>query len=302
MRRLALCAAILSATAAHAQLPSAAVPRARLSATALGAPEVQVLQPSHVAVFEVQPFGGIVQLYPTSRGEAFTTTAVAQLPLAGAALLEARRASHRGLALVAGGMGTAGAPVGADVRTLRPRTLVLLASDQPLRVSGPFETLARLAGEMPALRTPQVFGGEDADIADLVARVRPVGRDAEVTLDILSLAPDASDVAAAREADVGGGSGTVAMCGLSSVVLSAELLEKLRCTPETPVGSASSVPDPVVARERDALTQRLLTDRTPVPAAPAAAPASPAAGAGTPVPPPVPRREEAPKAGTPRTP
>lgn len=72
--------------------------------------------------------------------------------------------------------------------------MVLIASDQPIRVSSPDVTMGQLAQQMTGLRVPRVFVGEDEDIAKLVARVRPVGQDADVTVDILALPPDGADV------------------------------------------------------------------------------------------------------------
>ncbi len=185
----------LSAQSSMRAPPPTAEPRAELRSNAFGDPQIAIFKPSYVAVFEVVPYGGIAQLYPLSAAEGAQLVKDAQLTLSASRTREARRASARGVRLVSSGMGTSATRGGrAHASELRPRSMVLIASDQPIRVSSPDVTMGQLAQQMTGLRVPRVFVGEDEDIAKLVARVRPVGQDADVTVDILALPPDGADV------------------------------------------------------------------------------------------------------------
>lgn len=196
-RRLALIACALRAMPLGAQssMPapeSKASPRAELQSNALGDPQVVIFKPSYVVVFEVVPYGGIAQLYPISVAEGMEILKDGALTLSASRTAEARRASAQGVRLVSSGMGTnAGAGGRARASSMRPRSMVLLASDRPFRVGAPNVTLGQLALEMTGLRVPRVFVGEDEDIAKLVARVRPLSPEADVTVDVLALPPSA---------------------------------------------------------------------------------------------------------------
>ena len=245
---LALIACAMRATPLAAQssmtaLPSTAEPRAQLRSNALGDPQVMLFKPSYVTVFEVVPYAGIAQLYPLSTAEGAELLKEETLTLSASRTTEARRVSARGVRLVSSGMGT-NAQRGGRTRasSMRPRSMVLLASDHPFRVGSPDVTLGQLALQMTGLRVPRVFVGEDEDIAMLVARVRPLSPEADVTIDVLALPPDASDVSSATT-----GASTsatlasepipyeiVAVCGVSNVALPAELVAKLQCAVASP--------------------------------------------------------------------
>lgn len=310
--RLALIACAMRAMPLAAQssmsVPtSTAEPRAALRSSALGDPQVVIFKPSYLAVFEVVPYGGIAQLYPMSVAEGSELLKESTLMLSASRTAEARRASARGVHLVASGTGTS-APRASRTPpgSLRPRSMVLLASDRPFRVGAPNVTLGQLASEMTGLRVPRVFVGEDEDIAKLVARVRPVSPEADLTVDVLALPPDASDFSAVNASDVGALREVPSTCGVANVVIDAELASKLRCDVSAPIsdreqGAAlvqSPSPaehvrvlhdDPSTATRSDAARAAAPAPKTsaPVPPAPAAPPA--------PAPPPVmPKRDAAP--------
>ena len=239
--RLALIACALRATPLAAQSsmpepPSKAEPRAELRSNALGDPQVVIFKSSYVTVFEVIPYGGIAQLYPLSVAEGAELLEDGTLTLSASRTAEARRASARGVRLVSSGMGT-GAEHGGRSRasSMRPRSMVLLASDRPFRVGAPNVTLGQLALEMTGLRVPRVFVGEDEDIAKLVARVRPLSPEADITVDVLALPPDASEVGSASPIEAIGGTEVAATCGVANVVISADLVSKLHCSYDAPV-------------------------------------------------------------------
>jgi hypothetical protein len=307
--RLALIACAMRAMPLAAQSsmpapPEKAEPRAQLRSNALGDPQVDIFKPSYVTVFEVVPYGGIAQLYPISVAEGMELLKDGLLTLSASRTAEARRSSAQGVRLVSSGMGT---NVGQGGRTrasgMRPRSMVLIASDRPFRVGAPNVTLGQLALEMTGLRVPRVFVGEDEDIAKLVARVRPLSPEADVTVDVLALPPDESEVSSAGSSDAQDAAvaEVSATCGVANVVISAELVSKLHCDVNPPVVTqaqglnaertmpATQPVNPVLVDAQPGTRSVVRTSATPPVATPV--PTSPQAPAAVPL---VPRRDVAP--------
>ncbi|MBI3789325.1 MAG: hypothetical protein HY275_00400 [Gemmatimonadetes bacterium] len=166
-----------------------AEPRAEISATALGDPQITVRTPSYLALFEVIPFTGVAQLWPLSTAQGHEVVKEGLMTLGSAQTAMARRLSARGVAMVSAGPGPA-VPGQGRRAFPRPHRYVLLASDQPIRVDAPNVTLAMLASRITGIRSPAVFAGEQGDIDAIVALVRSPG--ANTTVDVASVLVEAS--------------------------------------------------------------------------------------------------------------
>lgn len=180
---VALCAAPLPAQQSGSRATpvrdSTELPRAELRVTAGGDAEILVHQKSYLLLLEIIPYRGAAQLFPLSTAEGQEAVPEGPLALGHTRLAEARTLSARGVALVSAGTG----PSLRRGATLRPRRLVLLASDQPFPVEAPNVTMARLAQQLAGLRSPQVFAGEGGDVDAIVRLVSPPG--ALVTMDVM---------------------------------------------------------------------------------------------------------------------
>ncbi|MBI3791261.1 MAG: hypothetical protein HY275_10335 [Gemmatimonadetes bacterium] len=153
--------------------------RARVHVNEAGQPELRVVVPSYLAVFELIPQRGIAQIYPMRADEAAVPIAAGRFPLD-----ERRVAFARVISLAAAG---GGGSVRMDHGFVPARHVVVVAANEPLRIGVPTDIATTMAEEIPGLRDVRSWTPEESDLVALVARVRPASAGAAVTVDLLSL-------------------------------------------------------------------------------------------------------------------
>ena len=144
-------------------------------------PGFELNRPAYVAVFEIRPGVGIAQLYP-DHSEGSRTTAAK-----GRTYLQASRARYNRAASQSQFDNGPVSSFGVDqLRTMR--TILVVASDRPLRVAGPAATsaLLRRVERLRTLRSGRVLM---ADLLAIVEAVKPEDAGAEVVTDVMEVPP-----------------------------------------------------------------------------------------------------------------
>jgi hypothetical protein len=191
--RLALAVASLGVLALVARPTHAQAnvgPGVRLELGTTEEPQLFLDRPGYVAVFEFVTGRGVAQLYPLTRFEPTMRLDQGYRQLSPARADMARRLSYRASAAIRtftpgrfGDLATAPAPWAPAARRFLPgRTVVAVASDRPLLVGAPHETLSRLHLGMPTLWTPASFESTTDDLDALVETIRAPGSAVSVTL------------------------------------------------------------------------------------------------------------------------
>ncbi len=183
-------ALVLVAAPSHAQAPAPTAPEVRLELSATDEPSLFLDRPGYVAVFEFVAGRGVAQLYPLTRFEPAMRLDQGYRQLSPARADMARRLSYRASAAIRsftpgaiGDLASAPAPWAPAARRFLPgRTVVAVASDRPLRVGAPHETLSRLHLGMPTLWTPATFESTTDDLDALVETLREPGAAVAVSL------------------------------------------------------------------------------------------------------------------------
>lgn len=165
-------------------------PGVRLELGTTEEPQLFLDRPGYVAVFEFVTGRGVAQLYPLTRFEPTMRLDQGYRQLSPARADMARRLSYRASAAIRtftpgrfGDLATAPAPWAPAARRFLPgRTVVAVASDRPLRVGAPHETLSRLHLGMPTLWTPASFESTTDDLDALVETISAPGSAVSVSL------------------------------------------------------------------------------------------------------------------------
>ena len=185
MRRL-LAVGIIALGCAQWAMPLAAQKSSdvgvRLEYSRADEPLLYLNQPAYVALFELVPGRGVVQLYPLTSYEASYLVEPGYRQIIPARADMARRLSWQ--AGVAVRQFIPGFHLGAPVVTqvaarpqgfVQTRHVVAIASNQPLNVGRPNETISRLHLAMPSLWTPAAFEASPTDLESLIEAIVPAG-------------------------------------------------------------------------------------------------------------------------------
>lgn len=144
-------------------------------------PGFELNRAAYVAIFEVRPGEGVAQLFPDN-----TEMSRTSLPKGRSYLQGSRAQYNRQISRAQYNYAPQGSS-GIDVlRT--PRTILIVASDRPLRVAGPASTAATLrrVERLRSLRTGRVTM---EDLMAIIEAVRPEAAGAELVTDVLELGP-----------------------------------------------------------------------------------------------------------------
>ncbi len=144
-------------------------------------PAFELSRLAYVAVFEVRPGDGVSQLFPDNTDGARTTSPK------GRTYLQAGRVGYNRQASRSQTNYAPTSNFGTDqLRT--SRTILIVASDRPLRVSGPNAT-AQMLRRIERLRTLRSGRVLIDDLLAIIAAVRPEDSTAEVATDSMELPP-----------------------------------------------------------------------------------------------------------------
>ncbi len=155
----------------------------RLEYSGANEPLLYLGQPAYVALFELVPGRGVVQLYPLTRYEAGYLVEPGYRQIIPARADMARRMSWQAARAVRDF--TPGFHVGIPGPTtqwssapqgfLTYRHVVAIASSKPLKVGTPNQTMSQLLLAMPALWSPASFEASPGDLEALIDAVVPAG-------------------------------------------------------------------------------------------------------------------------------
>ncbi|MBI3789326.1 MAG: hypothetical protein HY275_00405 [Gemmatimonadetes bacterium] len=162
----------------------------RLERTLGAEPQIYMDGPGYLAVFEIVPGRGIVQLYPLTKHEVTNLLEPGLRQLGAARADMARRVSWQASVAVRAFTPGVLTSVTAPTPAFQPRGLGLLpyrhvvaiAATQPLRVGTPDRTMSRLHLEVPTLWSPGEFEATTDDLEALVNAVAPASRRVSVSM------------------------------------------------------------------------------------------------------------------------
>ena len=186
MRRL-LAVGTLALGAAWAKPLTAQTPQpeiaVRLEYSRTTEPVLFLGQPAYIALFEMVPGRGIVQLYPLTKYEANYLVEPGYRQIIPARAEMARRVSWQSAQAVQqftpgfhfGMPGPARQVASGPQGFLPSRHVIAIASDKPLRIGTPNETMSYLHLAMPALWSPASFEANPEDLESIIDAVLAPG-------------------------------------------------------------------------------------------------------------------------------
>jgi hypothetical protein len=144
-------------------------------------PGFELNRAAYVAVFEVRPGDGVAQLFPDNTEGARVTSPI------GRTYLQAGRAHYNRQVSQSQNNYAPTSSFGTE-RLRTSRTILVVASDRPLRVGAPAST-ATVLRRIERLRTLRSGRVLVEDLLAIVEAVRPADAGAEVVSDVLEMPP-----------------------------------------------------------------------------------------------------------------
>lgn len=179
-----IAAAILAGASAHparAQGPDSLALKVEIFRVPGDEPGFELNRAAYVAVFEIRAGEGVAQLFPDNTEGSRVTSPKGRTYLIAGRTHYNRQASQ--------GQYNYAPTASSGIDRLRTgRTILVIASDRPLRVGAPASTASvlRRVERLRSLRTGRVLL---EDLAALVEAVKPLDSGAEVATDTLELPP-----------------------------------------------------------------------------------------------------------------